>query len=146
MSDAVYQRIARVFPMLSASNDGEVTNAARAITKILKEANLGWTDLAVRIRDGAPERPPSNPFTGRPGPGPNPFTKSKPPEDGPRRKPSAWSEDKKDVEGAYGYRGQLDDWSHEFMESIHDQVIHQGRRLTEKQRDKLNEILDKLGL
>lgn len=142
MSDAVYQRIAKVFPMLSATNEGEVTNAARAVTKILKDAGLSWTDLGERIRNGAPKA--EDP------PGPKAWTKPKappkPPEEGPRRKPSAWAEDKKDVESAYVYRGQLDDWSHEFMESIQDQVVHQGRRLTEKQRDKLNEILDKLGL
>lgn len=137
MSDAAYQRIARIFPMLSATHDGEVLNAARALARVLTEHNLHWNDVADRIRKGAAEAPKANPFKKAPPP---------PRDDAPRRKKSAWAVDKEDVERAYPHADTLDSWSEDFMESIHDQVIHQGRSLSEKQRDKLNEILDKLDL
>lgn len=154
MHEEAYKRLAKIFPMLSSNADGEIVNAARAMSKVLTDAKLHWTDVAKRIVDGAPpwegtdrtkEAPKrEHPFEGRQG-----FRQQqeRPREDnGPRRKPSAWAQDSADVKKAMPYRGQLDDWSEEFLESIEDQVVHQGRKLTERQRDKLNEILDKLGL
>lgn len=163
MSTDAYKRIAKIFPMLSASTDGEIVNAARAMNKILVAEKIHWTDVAKRIVDGTPqsEEPPFEP-TGRR----QDYRESERERerartntnerqrssnnygqrDNARRQTSAWAQDKADVLKAMPRRADLDDWSYEFMESIEDQVVHQGRRLTERQRDKLNEILDKLGL
>lgn len=159
MPDA-YARIAKLFPMLSASSDGERLNAVRAILKVLGDNKMHITDLSKRIASGAPEEDP--PFDGgrksdayrKAGGDPrDPFAKARQErqgrhweDHGPRRKPSKWAQDKADVERSFMRRGELDEWTVEFMESIQDQVVHQGRSLTDRQRDKLNEILDKLGL
>lgn len=143
MQDALVKRICAIMPMLGSDNDGEVINAARAIKRILKDNNGHWTDLASRLAQPAQSK--ENPYF-RHRPEPPPRAEKAQPTDQPRRKKSAWLEDKEDVENVFIRRGELDEWSHEFLESIHDQVVHMGRSLTEKQRSKLNEILDKLGV
>jgi hypothetical protein len=152
MSEAAYARIAKIFPMLSSDQPGEVANAARAMANILKQEKLHWTDVAKRIVDGAPpwEGKDDRPFGNKKAD--DAWAQGKRQERSERagfdnrRKPSAWAQDATDVKKVVPYRGQLDDWSQEFVESIEDQVVHQGRRLSERQRDKLNEIMDKLGL
>ena len=141
MTEAAFKRIALIFPMLSASNEGEVLNAVRAISKVLADHDLHWNDVAARLRNGAAEDPPhrTKPFE-RPKPPPPPQPEQ------PRRQKSAWAYDKEDVLKAFPHRHDIDDWTSEFLDSIHDQVVHQGRSLTEKQRSKLNEILDRLDL
>lgn len=142
MQDALVKRITAIMPMLGSDNDGEVVNAARAITRILKDNNGHWTDITSRLAQ-PPQSQARQDFRYRAEPPP----KKDPPrqDEAPRRKKSAWLEDKEDVEKVFIRRGELDEWSIEFLESIHDQVTHMGRSLTEKQRYKLNEILDKLG-
>lgn len=142
MQDALVKRICAIMPMLGSDNDGEVLNAARAIKRILKDSNGHWTDLASRLAQ--PSKPQENPYF-RHRPEPPPKREAPRQEEQPRRKKSAWLEDKEDVERVFIRRGELDEWSIEFLESIHDQVTHMGRSLTEKQRYKLNEIMDKLG-
>lgn len=147
----MWKRIGSIVPLLSSPNDGEVANAARSIIKVLKGGGKSIHDLAKRLtedpspwdegpRQERPKEPPKDDWTKREPP------KQERRDNGPRRRPSAWAQDKEDTQKAYPKRNQLDSWSEEFLDSIFDQVIHQGRSLTEKQRDKLNEILDKLGL
>jgi hypothetical protein len=142
---AMWARIGSIVPLLSSSNDGEALNALRSIGRILSVNKRSFHDVAKRLLEDAPpwEEGP------RKSEGNSDWAKKAqpPPRDnGPRRRPSAWAEDKADVLKAYPGRDELDNWSSDFMDSIHDQVIHQGRSLTEKQRDKLNEIMDKLNL
>lgn len=164
MSDAAFKRIAKLFPMLSSPNDGEKLNAVRAILKVLSGEKIHITELSKRIASGAPKAE-DPPFEG--GRKSNAYAEDMAREraqkaksewyqgqrtqqqrDEPRRKPSAWAQDKMDVEKVHTrmQHGGLDDWSEEFMDSVLDQVVHQGRALTDKQRAKLNEIMDKLGL
>lgn len=42
-------RMEKLFPMLGSENDGEVANAARAITRILRGSNLDWHDVVDKI-------------------------------------------------------------------------------------------------
>lgn len=44
------ERLAKLVGMLAASNDGEVLNAARAITSTLKAAGADINDLAVIVK------------------------------------------------------------------------------------------------
>lgn len=136
MDDKLIARIGKILPMLSSDKEGEVVNAANAITKILKEANLHWADVVHRLnakidaqKNGGFKRPPPQ----------------QPQPQAPRRQRSAWADDRDDVEKAYPYINDLDTWSGEFLESIRDQVLFQGRTLSDRQRSKLNEILDKVG-
>lgn len=137
----VVKRIVLIMPMLSSTNDGELVNAVRAITKVLKDHDYSWHDVVARLAQ--PAQPTAQQgFRHRAEPPPR---KPEAPPPQPRRQKSAWAEDREDVERVFIRRGELDDWSEEFLESIHDQVVNIGRSLTEKQRGKLNEILDKLG-
>ena len=139
----MWARIGAIAPLLSSENDGEALNALRSIGRILALNKRSFHDVAKRLLEASPWEEPQK------AQGNSDWTKKAqaPPRDnGPRRKPSAWAEDKSDVLKAYPERDELDNWSSEFLNSIHDQVIHQGRSLTEKQRDKLNEIMDKLDL
>jgi hypothetical protein len=147
VTDATIKRLCSILPMLGSSNDGETGNAVRALNKILKEADGHWTDVVTRLANGAKTQAGESSFRRKADP--PPFTeKAKPHAEDvrPRRQKSAWMEDKEDVDRVFIRRGELDDWSREFLESIQDQVVHMGRSLTEKQRSKLNEILDKLGV
>lgn len=143
MDTPLVQRICKILPMLSSTNQGEVFNAATAVTRILKDAGLNWTDLVSFMTAKTAQPNGRERFNqeqdrrARAQPGPQP--------QGPRRTKSAWAEDKEDVLKAYPHINDLDTWSGEFLESVHDQVVFQGRTLTERQRAKLNEILDKVG-
>ena len=142
-----FVRISKLVGMLTAGTDGEVLNAVRAINKILNNEKIHIGDVTKRIANGAPQAEQPKTKSSRP-----PWEDGEARSDGrrtreePRRRPSRWSIDKADIDKAMPKKAQLDDWSFEFLESIEDQVVHQGRTLTEKQRDKLNEIMDKLGL
>lgn len=158
MDDALLKRIAAIMPLFGASDDSEVLHAARATQRILREGNLTWADLAGRLLTPPPRAlpPPQSAQV-------LPFPRGMPPERVPqwqtdylpperpparvesvRRVKSAWAVDRDDIMSIFIRRGELDAWSTEFLESIHEQV-QGGRSLTEKQRAKLNEILDKLG-
>ena len=42
-------RLKKLVPMLGSDRDGEVANAARVITKILKESGLDWHDVVKKL-------------------------------------------------------------------------------------------------
>jgi hypothetical protein len=42
-------RLKKLVPMLGSDRDGEVANAARVITKILKESGLDWHDVTKKL-------------------------------------------------------------------------------------------------
>lgn len=129
-------RIAALIPRLGDIEDETVGMALDAIEAILEEQKLSWHDVAEWVR-GAPEAKPAPPIK----------TNSQRVMSGlDRRQPSAWIQDKRDVLRAYPERDRLDTWGADFLESLHDQVIGLGRPLTLKQREKLNESLDKLGI
>jgi hypothetical protein len=155
-----WRRIAKILPLLSSDNQGEVASTAAAITRILKVEGKSWGDLASRIqiedgpweekakpngeaRERRREEPPQ--WAREP-----PKQQARPGFDERRRRPSPWLQDKEDVQKTYDEtrRGsaRLDDWSLEFLASVHDWVVDQGRALTDRQRTKLNEIMDKIGL
>lgn len=160
-----WKRIAKIFPTMSSDKAGDVTNAAGAITRILKDAGLDWHALAKRI-----EAPPAaDPPPWEEGPPPNGQARgraqerqerpswTKPEDASPRRpfgasrrQPSAWAQDKADVEKLQAaLRGgvHLDRWNmEEFIPSIVEWVIVEGRALTDRQREKINEAMDKAGL
>lgn len=61
-------KLAKIIPMLSSPNDGEVVNTARAIERTLKSAGLDWHDfakaltaLAMAPSSAAPEPSPKPP-------------------------------------------------------------------------------------
>lgn len=45
------ERLKKIFHMLGSENDGEVSNAARLITRILRESKLDWHDVTRRLFD-----------------------------------------------------------------------------------------------
>ncbi|WP_420404890.1 hypothetical protein [Nisaea sp.] len=47
MTERDYQRLSKLVAMLSSDNDGEILNAVDAISNILNEYGLGWTDLLL---------------------------------------------------------------------------------------------------
>jgi hypothetical protein len=141
LNDAIVKRLCSIMPMLAAPSEGEVMNAVRAMNRVLKDADVHWNDVTARLATP----PVANPHF-RPRETPRPPPREPPPDAQPRRRKSSWMEDKDDLDKIFIRRGELDDWSEEFVESIHDQVVHQGRSLTEKQRAKLNEVMDKLGV
>lgn len=42
-------KLKKLVPMLGSGNDGEVANAARLITKILRESKLDWHDVSKKL-------------------------------------------------------------------------------------------------
>ena len=130
-------RIAALIPRLGDIEDEVVGRALDAIEAILEESKMSWYDVAEWVRGAPAEKA-----------GPSVKTNSRQFTSGPevRRQPSAWIQDKQDLLRAYPERSRLDAWSQDFLESLHDQVVGLGRPLTLKQREKLNENLDKLGL
>lgn len=148
MTEPMVKRICLILPMLGSSNEGEAMNTVRALNRILTDANVHWTEVASRLL--APPSASSGHDERMRKPGEDykrqyeeRMKKAEQPQ--PRRKKSAWLEDKEDIEKIFVRRGECDEWSYEFLESIHDQVVGQGRSLTEKQRNVLNGLLDKLG-
>jgi hypothetical protein len=47
MTERDYQRLSKLVAMLASDNDGEVLNAVDAISNILNEYGLVWTDLLL---------------------------------------------------------------------------------------------------
>jgi len=47
MTERDYQRLSKLIAMLSSENDGEVLNAVDAVSNILNEYGLIWTDLLL---------------------------------------------------------------------------------------------------
>ena len=148
MDEPTLRRIAMILPLLGSSRESEVLHAAKALNRVLRERGLSYADLAARLT--APPLPQALP------PESIPARKSERPTwdrevrlrsgliDPPRRQKSAWAIDRDDINAVYIRRGELDEWSGTFLESIYEQVTG-GRTLSEKQRAKLNEILDRLG-
>lgn len=132
MDATLVRRVCALLPMLGSASDGEIVNTAQTLSRILRESGCGWADLVAKLMPEPPAAPVSVPSVGS---------------HGARRQRSAWAEDRDDVQQACeANTGGLDPWSEEFLASVEDQVLHQGRTLSEKQRTKLNEILDKLGV
>ena len=48
-------KLAKMIPMRSADNEGQVIAAARAIDRMLKSAGLDWHDLAAASTPEAPK-------------------------------------------------------------------------------------------
>lgn len=157
----LWGRIALVLPLFNSNREGEVLNAVSAIKRILESEGLDLHALAKRIDVPPADDPPWEEPKAKPNGGdrrreePPKWTKEEPrqraqQDHGPRRRPSAWKQDTDDVKRAYERAGhhdsRLDDWSMDFLASVHEWVVDNGRSLTERQRDKLNEILDKLGI
>lgn len=155
-SKPFWTRIAALVAMLSSEQDGEALNAARAIGRLLIAEGKSWADLTQRIEGDPPpwEEQPQGASQGG-------FSANadwakreqshRPdgPASGPRRRPSAWVQDKADVTTVVAaVRGgvAIDNWSREFVISVEEQVVLQGRTLTDRQREKLNEIMDKMSL
>lgn len=49
LSTSTRQKLGKVLPLLSSDKDGEVVAAARAVSRILREAKLDWHDLSATI-------------------------------------------------------------------------------------------------
>lgn len=59
---------------------------------------------------------------------------------------SAPAGDVLDVEALCGIEAGLTDWEVSFAEDLHRQVLDEGRALTKRQREKLDQILERFDL
>ena len=135
----VWERIAQVIFRLGDFDDVVVGKALEEIDAILEAEKLSWYAVADRLRGGPPApAPPVRNNSQQVTSGPQPRT--------PGRQPSQWLIDKRDVEQAYSAVEEADGWTAEFLESLYDQVVKKGFKLSEKQRTVLDEKMDKLGL
>lgn len=147
----VWERIAAVVHRLGDFDDIVVGQALEQIDEILESEKLSWYAVAARIQYGAPTEAPAPPAA-PPRAAPVVTSGRQPPvqldHSGPGRKPSHWLFDKRDVEKAYAALStvSIDSWTHEFIESLYEQIVIKGFKLSEKQRNILNDKMDRLGL
>lgn len=110
-------RLEKLLGMLGSSFDGEVAAAGRAAHALVKGAGLTWGDVLAPA--------------------------GKPPPAAPNKPAVKWWQEDAKLCLACGLDEQcLSDWEVEFLENISERTIP----VTEKQRDKLSQIMDRLGL
>ena len=150
---SILRRIAAILPLLGSASISEVLHAARDDRADPARERPHLADLAARLV--APPPPPPPPLGEV-----VPFPRAMPPERVPRaalrcrgnsiaeapqrRVKSAWAIDRDDIPRSSSAGAN---WTHGHTSSskVFTIRLQGGRTLSEKQRDKLNEILDKLG-
>ena len=138
-NEEAWARLAPLLRLLGAASDEEILHTVKSMQKVLVYYGMNFGDVAIRLKHAGAAAPPP------PAPKPTPtragFVHTP---NGPR---SQYGADKLDAQKLYNaVDAAPDEWSSEFIESIYSWVVDQKRNLTPAQRDKVNDLLDKMEL
>src|SRR5262245_42229782 len=121
-----YKRIGALMVLFASADDEQVGRAMDQIDDLLAQGGMTWAQFgaevskmgaAPKIHVADPRRAAGN---------------------GARPK-SQWALDREDVVRLYNARMQLEGWTREFIDSLHDQVVVKSRSLTDRQREILHD-------
>lgn len=126
-----YAAIGKAMERFDSEDDRTVGRALDTVDWLLAQGGSSWAKLAREVAGLGAVRSSAG---------------SQTPRGNGDRPPSQWKLDKDDVVRAHERRDELDGWAGDFLESVHQWCVIDGKGLTPPQRDKLHEQLDKLGL